>query len=84
MQQSVSELDRTEQLQYITWIYDEIGADGLVRRTLAPLTLRYIFPAEMDLLLEACGLRRIERFGGYDQSPFEDGCERMIVIAGRK
>src|SRR5262249_34380175 len=49
MQQSVSMLNRTEQLQYITWIYDEIAKDGVVRRTVAPLTLRYIFPAELEL-----------------------------------
>jgi SAM-dependent methyltransferase len=82
MQQSVSELDRAAQMQYITWIYDEIGAaDGLVRRTVAPLALRYVFPAELDLLLQAAGLGRTERYGDYDQSPFENGCPHMIVLA---
>jgi SAM-dependent methyltransferase len=81
MQQSVSRLDRAEQLQYITWIYDEIGGDGSVKRTVAPLTLRYVFPAELDLLLQLNGLVRVERFGDYDQRPFEDGCERLIVVA---
>jgi hypothetical protein len=37
----------------------------------------------MDLMLAAAGLRRINRYGDYDQSPFEDGCARMIVVAGR-
>lgn len=83
MQQSVSRLDRAAQIQYITWIYDEIEADGLVRRTVAPLSLRYAFPAELDLLLQVCGLQREDRYGDYDQRPFEDGCERLIVIARR-
>ena len=82
MQQSVSTLNRTEQLQYITWIYDEIGADSVVRRTVAPLTLRYIFPVELDLLLVVNGLQRIERYGDYDKGPFEEGCPRLIVVAG--
>jgi len=82
MQQAVTRLDRTEQLQYISWIYDEIDAEHVVHRTVAPLTLRYVFPREMDLMLAAAGLRRIERFGDYDQSAFEDGCNRMIVVAG--
>src|SRR5262249_33428356 len=73
MQQSVSSINRVEQLQNITWIYDEIGSDNMVRRTVAPLTVRYIFPVEMDLLLEVNGLRRVERYGDYDSSPFEDG-----------
>ena len=54
----VSTLNRTDQLQYITWIYDEIGANNVVQRTAAPLILRYVFPTELDLLLQVCGLRR--------------------------
>lgn len=84
MQQSVSELDRAEQLQYITWIYDEIGPDRVLRRTVAPLTLRYVFPTELDLLLQLTGFRRIERYGDYDESPFERGCERLIVVAQKR
>jgi SAM-dependent methyltransferase len=81
MQQSVSEIDRTTQIQSITWIYDEIGPNNVVQRTLAPLTLRYVFPAELDLLLEIEGLHKVDSYGDYDLSPFEDGCARMIVLA---
>lgn len=84
MQQSVSTLNRTDQLQHITWIYDEIGANNVVQRTVAPLILRYVFPTELDLLLEVCGLRRTERFGEYDQSPFEEGCARLIGVAAKE
>ncbi len=81
MQQSVSRIERTEQLQYISWIYDEIDSSGLVHRTVAPMILRYTFPAEMDLLLESVGLRRVDRYGDYDGNPFEGECPRMIVLA---
>jgi hypothetical protein len=54
-----------------------------VRRTLVPLTLRYTFAAEMDLLLARAGLRRLQFYGDYDQSPFVEGCARMVVLAGR-
>ncbi len=84
MQQSVSTLHRAEQIQHITWIYDEIGADSLLRRTVAPLTLRYVFPAELDLLLELCGLARLEQFGDYDGAPFAEGSPRLIVLAAHK
>jgi SAM-dependent methyltransferase len=84
MQQSVSALDRVEQLQHITWIYDEISADGILRRTVAPLTLRYVFPAELDLLLELCGLARFERMGDYDGSPFSETSSNLIVLATHK
>jgi SAM-dependent methyltransferase len=83
MQQSVSEFNRTDQLQFITWIYDEIGENNVLQRTVSPLTLRYVFPTELDLLLELNSLKCIERFGGYDQSPFEEGCDRLIAVAAR-
>jgi len=79
--QSVSALDRVTQQLHITWIYDELLDDGTVQRTLAPLVLRYILPGEMDLMLAAAGLRRVEYYGEYEQSPLVDGCSRMIVLA---
>ncbi|MDW8300142.1 MAG: class I SAM-dependent methyltransferase [Anaerolineae bacterium] len=81
MQQSVSTLNRAEQLQHITWIYDEISADGTLRRTVAPLTLRHVFPAELDLLLELCGLARLERMGNYEGAPFGEDSPNLIVLA---
>jgi SAM-dependent methyltransferase len=81
MQQSVARLDRTAQLQHITWMYDEIDAQGIIKRTIAPQTLRYVFPGEMLLMLELAGLTLVERYGDYDGSPFEGDCPRMLVVA---
>lgn len=81
MQHSVSALDRVTQQMHVTWIYDEIHADGTLHRTLAPLVLRYVFPGEMDLLLAVTGFTAAAIYGDYDQSPFEDGSPRMIVLA---
>jgi hypothetical protein len=81
MQNSVSNLDRVTQQLHITWIYDEIGDDSVVRRTFAPMVLRYIFSAEMDLMLAAANLRRVQTYGDYMREPFVDGSPRMIVLA---
>lgn len=81
MQQSVSRLDRATQQLYITWIYDEITDDSTLKRTVAPLVLRYVFLSELTLLLEINGLKVIEVYGDYDGSPFVDGCPKMIVVA---
>jgi SAM-dependent methyltransferase len=81
MQQSVSSLDRAAQQLHVTWIYDEITQDGTVRRTFAPLVLRYVFPGEMDLMLAAAGLRRVQFYGDYLREPFTDGSPHMIVLA---
>lgn len=81
MQQSVSRLDRAEQMMYVTWIYDEISSDNLLYRTVAPTVIRYFFLAEMRLLLQAAGLLLDEVYGDFDSSPFVDGSPRMIVVA---
>lgn len=84
MMHSISEVDRAAQLLHVTWIYDEIADDGTVRRTVAPLRLRYVFPGEMALMLDAAGLRRIQLYGDFACSPFEDGCPHMIVLAQKQ
>jgi len=81
MQQSVSAIDRAAQRLSGPWICAELGEDGPVRRTMAPLTLRYVFPAEAELLLDAAGLAVLEIYGDYDQASFESGAPRMIVLA---
>jgi SAM-dependent methyltransferase len=84
MQYSVSQLDRTEQLLHVTWIYDEVDGDGIVHRTFAPVVWRYFFYAELSLLLELTGFEVSAVYGGTEFEPFEDGCERMIVVAKPK
>lgn len=81
MQQSVSRLDRATQTMDVTWIYDEVGADGVLRRTVAPTRIHYYFLNEITLLLESCGFALEEVYGDFDESPFEDGAPRMIVTA---
>lgn len=81
MQHSVSELDRTEQLMHVTWIYDEITEDGFVKRTVAPVINRYFFFSEIKLLLAASGFEEIAAYGDFDYSEYVDGAPRMIVLA---
>jgi SAM-dependent methyltransferase len=84
MQQSVSTLDRTMQLLDVTWIYDEVGADGSLKRTFAPLRLYYYFYSEIRLLLALTGWEIETVFGDLDGSDFEDGAPRMVVVARPK
>lgn len=81
MQQATSYLDRTQQLMQVTWIYDEIDEDGVVHRTVAPVVFRYFFYSEISLLLKQTGFRVEAAYGDTERGEFEDGCERMIVLA---
>ncbi len=78
---SAIRIDRASQIAHIVWQYDALAADGMMRRTLAPLDLRYTFPAEMGLLLERTGFRLAHLYGDYDGTPLTDESERMIVVA---
>jgi 2-polyprenyl-3-methyl-5-hydroxy-6-metoxy-1,4-benzoquinol methylase len=81
MQMSYSYLDRTSQIFRVTWVYDEVTSDGTVKRTSAPLVLYYYFYPEVKLLLERSGFEVEAVYGDTEYSPFEDGCERMIIFA---
>ena len=81
MQQAISRLDRASQLMRTTWIYDEIDGEGALRRTLAPVVFRYFFWPELALLLRQCGFATEMPWGDYEQGPFVDGCERLLVVA---
>jgi SAM-dependent methyltransferase len=74
-------VDRARQLVSMANYYDAIAADGTVKRHLAPFALRYLTPAELDLLLPASGLLLEGLYGSYDLDPFETGSPRMIVVA---
>jgi SAM-dependent methyltransferase len=78
---STIRLDRTGQLAHIVWHYDSIAADGSMKRSLVPLSLRYTFPAEMSLLLDRAGFRLAHLYGDYHGSPLDDDSERMVVVA---
>ncbi len=72
--------DLTTQVADITLIYDEIDAEGAVRRTLAPMQMRWVYPYEARLLMEAAGFHVEGVFGSYDLEPFERRSERMILL----
>ncbi len=76
--------DPATQIRRVTHIFDEVAADGAIRRYTTSYELRFIFPGELPLLVQAAGLRLDALYGGYDLEPFESGRERMIaVIAAR-
>jgi len=81
LQFSSTQLDEVEQTLSITWIYDRIGADETVRRTLAPMKLRYLFRQEAELLLEESGLSPTAVWGDNDRSPYTAGSEHLIILA---
>jgi SAM-dependent methyltransferase len=80
---TASHVDWVRQRQEITYIYDELLESG-IRRTVVPMTLRYVFRYELMLLLEKAGYDLVALYGDYDMSPYDDGGTRMIAVARKR
>lgn len=69
------------QTMTVTYLYDFVAADGSLRRRTVEKTMRYIWPAEVPLLLDRAGLRLARLYGGADLSPLSDDSDTMLVVA---
>jgi SAM-dependent methyltransferase len=64
----------------LTYVYDRVGLDGSVRRSVFPTELRYSSQAECELLLQQAGLRVTHVYGDYDLTPVGVG-DNLIFVA---
>ena len=83
MRFDVEEVDLERQIVHTTYILDEIDAEGHVRRTLFPFSLRYLFRYELELLLRHAGFEIEAVYGSYDLDEFGGESEKMIAVARR-
>lgn len=74
--------DEAEQLLTLRLTYDRVSEGGSVDRTLAELTLRYLYRSEVALMAVAAGLHVRAVFGSYDMSPYASDSSNLIVVAG--
>jgi SAM-dependent methyltransferase len=76
-------VDLTEQLIHVNLIYDEITADGQMRRTLVPFVHRYLWRSEAELLLAQAGFALEAVHGDRSLGPFDGAADTMILVARR-
>ncbi len=77
-------VDLAEQTLHVTLVYDEVAADGALRRTLVPYDARYLWRFEAELLLDKAGFMLEGIYGDWDLGPFEGDSGRMILVARRR
>lgn len=70
-----------DQVQELELLYDEILADGTVRRTATRFVLHILFRRELALLLELAGFGAVTWHGDYDLSPWEADSPRLLAAA---
>jgi hypothetical protein len=78
---SVRTLDLVQQLQETLFVYEEIAADGSVRRTRCPFTLRYLWRNEAELMLRLAGLQMEAVWGDFEGTPYDSQSEHLILLA---
>ncbi|MGI8482783.1 MAG: class I SAM-dependent methyltransferase [Thermomicrobiales bacterium] len=67
-------------LDTVIW-YDCVQPDGVLTRTRTQFPLRYVYPNELELMLELSGFVSWNVYGSYDLAPLTDDSDRLIVIA---
>jgi ubiquinone/menaquinone biosynthesis C-methylase UbiE len=67
------------QVQQVTFNYAWFDEAGVERRAATRFDMTWVFPRELQLLLERHGLRVERLFGNYDGSLLDDDSPRMIA-----
>ena len=62
-------------------IYDALGGDGLVRRRVSRMPLRYVHRFELELALRCAGFEQIETYGSWGLDSFDSEGDRLIAVA---
>jgi len=75
------DIDLAEQMRHLTYILDEVNAEGQVRRITIPFSLRFVYRFEMELLLAMSGFAVETILGSYDLELFDSHSPRMIFVA---
>lgn len=74
--------DPSVQIALHVYIHDICTMDGtVVSKKINPLSIRYVYPNEMALLLEEAGFSVEKIYGSYDKEPFDFQSKRMIFLA---
>ncbi len=82
LQMAANYLDEAEQTLHITWIYDASPpAGGSIHRTIAQGVYHYLYPHQLELLLQDAGFRLLSLTGDYDQSPYTEDSPRLLMVA---
>jgi len=73
--------DLARQVIDVTYVADEVDAQGSVTRTIFPFSMRYLFRYELELLLRHAGFHVEAIYGSYDLDEFDTDSEKLLAVA---
>jgi SAM-dependent methyltransferase len=77
-------VDLGQQTIHVTFVIDDLDAEGRVQRTLFPFSIRYLYRFELELLLRHAGFEVEAIYGSYDLEEFSSDSPKMIAVARRQ
>ncbi len=77
------QIDAAAQINYVSFFYDEMGADGLLRRHTTQFPMRWIYRNELEHLLARAGFALQQVYGSYELDPFRSDSDIMLAVAQR-
>jgi len=72
--------DPERMVRRLTYVFDRVAKDGIVRRSVFETELRHSTQAELTLLLQQVGLRVTHVYGDYDLAPVGIG-DNLVFVA---
>jgi len=82
VQQASSWPDPDRQILHVIWLFDSSPPEGgAVQREVVQMAYHYLYPHELQLMLEESGLQLLALYGDYRQGPFEEESERLLLLA---
>jgi SAM-dependent methyltransferase len=76
-----SESDMAAQTNAMTYMFDDMDADGHITRRVMRFTLRWLYRYELEHLLARAGFALRMVYGSYDLDSYTSASERMIAVA---
>ncbi|MBF8267777.1 MAG: hypothetical protein HW388_1285 [Dehalococcoidia bacterium] len=74
--------DNHSQVNSARTILEEVDQGGqVVRKLYRDFQIRYLHRFEAQHLLEVCGFRILDLFGGFDRQPFDEESTEMVWVA---
>jgi SAM-dependent methyltransferase len=77
-------VDMAAQTSQVTFIYDEIDAEGRVRRSTLPFDMRWLDRYELEHLLARAGFELDGLYGSYELDDYSAESELLLAVARRE
>jgi len=77
-------VDMAAQTSHVTFIYDEIDAEGRVRRSTLPFSMRWLYRYELEHLLARAGFALDGLYGSYELDDYNAESELLLAVARKR